>query len=295
MGTLWFEGVNYASDALIIVEINDVKHMVAIKRRSGHWAMPGGFRERSHVDGDNPAEDDVEDARHAAFRELLEETGFATTPRARAAAELVYEGRVTDPRNAHDRWIETAVFFLDLGRMNPPPTLVASNEGEVCYLPLTEENVLGLFPGHAEIVSRILDERGWTTCDDCIRRMFAHFMIDDYPERDQPISPMTHVINVIMRHVMKPDHEHAHPNYLVRLLMILDAAHEVVELMRRRTSAQLSADDCMLATRWLEKFKQETRLVEDTTTIDQALSVLPQLYGNEPEILVIIPGNGEMN
>jgi 8-oxo-dGTP diphosphatase len=90
---LWHKGPNYTSDAIIIDEHDRI---CLIKRKSdGSWALPGGFRETD------------EGALAAAQREAFEEAGCVL-----GQGYIVYSGRVEDPRNNDNRWIESDAFLF---------------------------------------------------------------------------------------------------------------------------------------------------------------------------------------
>lgn len=286
-GSLWWDGVNYASDALIVVDIAGVKHMVAIKRTSGQWAMPGGFREKKAGL--------VEDARTAAFRELREETALLFSDFEQSQAECVYEGYSADSRNTDDSWIETAVYWYDMGAADPLPKLIAgddaryhSGDAGAAYLPMTPENIAALYPPHAKIVAQILAQRGKDFCDGCLHALFQTLASD----RGLNHSLLTKFLNQIFRLAMRVDH--AHPNYLVRLQMALLLSEDVLKFTRSRVEARLSADEVQMCVKRVQKFNEDHRSFDAPQNIDRALDILPTHF--QPEVAVpIVPGSGELN
>ena len=96
---LWLDGPNLASDAVIIRESN----VCLIEREDGGGsALPGGFR--------NPGESGLE----AAIREANEEVGLTLED-----GQLVFSGKVDDPRNSPTSWIESdAYLFMTTSETN---------------------------------------------------------------------------------------------------------------------------------------------------------------------------------
>ena len=273
-GKLWFEGVNYASDALILLEIDGQKNMVAVKRKSGHWAMPGGFRDRNA----GPHGDQIEGPREAAFRELAEETGLLVSPRAQQHSEVAYEGYVRDPRNTDDAWIETTVFLLDLGWPDVLPVIEAGDDAQdICFLPLTPENVQALYPGHAKIVGQILEERGVNLCEDCINRLIQRLCMDD----DVHTSIFTQFVNAMMRLAM--DEDHGHPNYLFRLELLFLVLQDASDFIRSRLEGKLTLAELKLARARFQKFRKEHNLASAPELIDRALEAVPIVHWQRTE------------
>lgn len=238
MGNLWFDGANYASDVMLLKEKDGQKCMLAIKRKTGEWAMPGGFRERSHVEGESYDTDEIEDAGHAAWRELFEETNIHVTHDFRCSAELVYEGPVMDPRNTKDRWVETSVFLIDLGTLND--TFMEPKAGDdaqdVCWLPLTTENIAALYAGHSEIVAKVMAARGMYICAPCVQSMLIEFALDG---QTGPASLMTKIINSVMRFSVETVDRHASRNPLIRLRVLLRVVQTTVAFILSRLDHRL--------------------------------------------------------
>ena len=127
---LWKLGVNKTADAVII---NGDRVRLIWRGKDNCLALPGGFV------------DDNEDSLAAARREAREETGMILE----TDGDLVYSGRVTDPRNSSKRWIETDayVFFTDI------EDGVAGDDAEdICWAPL--DNLPPLYGSHREIIEQ---------------------------------------------------------------------------------------------------------------------------------------------
>ncbi len=128
---LWRKGPNYAADAVVIA--ND--KVCLIKRKSGMWALPGGFV------------DDGEDSLDAAKREALEETSLVL----QTSGQLVFSGKVEDPRNSETRWIESDayVFFTD-----QQPVTAADDAQDADWFSL--DNLPELYGSHKTMVENAL-------------------------------------------------------------------------------------------------------------------------------------------
>lgn len=253
-GTLWNEGVNYASDTLLIVTIEGVRHMLAIKRKSGHWAMPGGFRNKG------------EEAIDAALRELEEETGVNLLPEEQAT--LHYSGYVQDPRNTDEAWIETAVFVVDLGD-DVPHVKAGSDAQGVGYVPLTFDAVRHLYPGHAKIVRDILDSSPeLITCVGCVDDLLARFATDKGPDA---LSTMTTAINEIFDTAR--EESHSHPDRMWRLKLLLTTAKQALSRISERVDERISGQQRLQTIHLVGKFMEDRYGLPDTT-IDRALDLL---------------------
>ena len=91
---LWFDGPNYTADGIVVHPAS--RQVLLIRRKTGEWALPGGF-----VDAG-------EDSLTAARREVAEETGVTVT----SQPTLVFRGLVDDPRNTEEAWIETSAYMF---------------------------------------------------------------------------------------------------------------------------------------------------------------------------------------
>lgn len=103
----WGEAL--AADAIVTADKPFGRRwLLMVERRDGHgWAVPGG-----HVD---PGED----PKHAAFRELTEETGLIATCTA-ARAKRLPARYVPDPRASDEAWMVTVPVLIDLGSHSGP-------------------------------------------------------------------------------------------------------------------------------------------------------------------------------
>lgn len=281
-GRLWRDGANQASDALILLDVNGTKHMVAIKRPSGHWAMPGGFRES--MDGY------LEDARKAAFRELLEETGLKLK---KDEGVLAYSGYVLDPRNTDDAWIETSVYFLDLGRVDQLPYVRGADDAtEARLLPLTTETLAQLCPGHAKIVQDVLLQRGIAMCSTCTQELLEKAILDI--DVTDP-SLFTQVISAICTTAIQDASAiHAHPNYLVRVALLFRLFYDAAGFVFDRVSLKLSLDERILVETVFQRFLRTHQALRDPKFLDKALDNLPETYREIAES-TIVSGNGSLN
>jgi len=91
---LWYDGPNYTADSIIIHP--ESRQVLLVKRKTGEWALPGGFI------------DPGEESLTAAHREVMEETGVAIS----GDPTLVFCGLVNDPRNTQTAWIETSAYLF---------------------------------------------------------------------------------------------------------------------------------------------------------------------------------------
>ncbi len=97
-------GPNYAVDAVIVSP--DSAKIVLIKRKdNGEWALPGGF-----IDENDPTPHD------AAVREALEETNITLED----IGMPVFRGKVDDPRNTVESWVETEAYCFILPKYRSP-------------------------------------------------------------------------------------------------------------------------------------------------------------------------------
>ena len=103
---LWYDGVNYASDAAVLrvnPDTGSLEILLVERRDGGGLCLPGGFRNKNEA------------PEVAAFREFSEETGVGREALLDAACgepREVYAGYAEDPRNTPEAWIETSVWAL---------------------------------------------------------------------------------------------------------------------------------------------------------------------------------------
>lgn len=132
---LWYEGVNHTADGVVIHP--DSAQILLIQRKTGEWALPGGFVDES------------ERALESAIREIKEETDLDV----HSDAPLVFRGIVDDPRNSDDAWIETDAHLFLVDRAQKPHA--GDDAADAAWHPLN--NLPDLYASHAAIVGRALD------------------------------------------------------------------------------------------------------------------------------------------
>ena len=153
-GWYWFEGPNGAADPILLrqhsIEVNGILHnrlqLLTITRkdladiyRSDVMALPGGMKDKN------------EPGISAAFRELLEETGYLADLAAKK--QLVYEGVVADERLSINAWPETQVYLMELPETPNPVTFTADSDAlTVSWTDVTEENIKRMFASHGKFV-----------------------------------------------------------------------------------------------------------------------------------------------
>ena len=95
-------GANYTADSAVTAVTPDgIKHLLLIQRGdTGQWALPGGFLE------------DSESTKHAAVRELFEESGLLLEKQ-NSSADKLYAGPVLDVRTTIHAWIETSLWLFE--------------------------------------------------------------------------------------------------------------------------------------------------------------------------------------
>lgn len=100
-GELGKWGPNLAEDAITIIgQANGDRRVLLVKRRSGHWAWPGGMKDPGELPG------------QTAVREQFEETGISLPLE---IYKSIYKGIVKDPRDTDNSWMETEAFYTVLG------------------------------------------------------------------------------------------------------------------------------------------------------------------------------------
>lgn len=143
MGRLWREGVNRAVDVAVLRACPEFTEVLTIKRRSGEWALPGGFLDVS------------EEELMGALRELYEETGLTFEW---FHFKHIFTGKVADPRNEEDRWIETTLFVVRLAaewcwELEPR---AGDDATDVRWLRCVDENIRTLYADHPRLVQMAL-------------------------------------------------------------------------------------------------------------------------------------------
>jgi ADP-ribose pyrophosphatase YjhB (NUDIX family)/aminoglycoside phosphotransferase len=133
---LWYEGPNYAADGVVFHP--ETEKVLLILRKSGVWALPGGFVD----EGEQPIE--------SAIREVAEETGITVT----GDSPLVFRGVVDDPRNSEDSWIETSAYLFTTDSDTPP---IAGDDAQDARWFAIDE-LPPLYASHDAILARALDQ-----------------------------------------------------------------------------------------------------------------------------------------
>ncbi len=130
---LWHDGPNYTADAVII---NGDRVRLIWRAKDQMWALPGGFVDES------------EDSLSAARREAMEECHALLN-----TGDLVYRGRVDDPRTSRTRWIETdAYLFLT----EQEDGQAGDDANDICWAQL--DNLPPLYGSHREIIAQAVAE-----------------------------------------------------------------------------------------------------------------------------------------
>ncbi len=132
---LWYDGPNYTADSIVIHP--ESRQVLLVKRKTGEWALPGGF-----ID---PGEEPLT----AAHREVMEETGAAIS----GDLTLVFCGLVNDPRNTQTAWIETSAYLFTV----PDLTAITGRDDAVDAGWHSLDHLPELYASHDEIVTRALD------------------------------------------------------------------------------------------------------------------------------------------
>lgn len=133
--SLWFEGPNYTADGIVVHSAS--RQVLLIRRKTGEWALPGGFV------------DTGEDSLTAAQREVSEETGVTVA----GQSALVFRGIVDDPRNSQEAWIETSAYLFEVS-----DTAAATGQDDAIdagWFSLDE--LPELYASHGEILTRAID------------------------------------------------------------------------------------------------------------------------------------------
>lgn len=134
---LWYDGPNYAADAVIIDP--DMAKILLIERAdTGEWALPGGFI-------DPTGESSLE----AALREAKEEAGVSGL----SGGECIYRGRTSDRRSTTSAWIETSAHLFHL----PSTGDIQAGDDAKAAAWHTLDNLPALYGAHRMLVERALD------------------------------------------------------------------------------------------------------------------------------------------
>lgn len=117
---LRYKGANPAVDTIVTRTIGKTKQILLIRRKDGtaeggKWAFPGGFQDTTAKKGEAWVKG-KEDAKSAAQRELMEETGLSTKQLPKKSFTLVgtFDDRGRDPRNTEESWVESTVYRVEL-------------------------------------------------------------------------------------------------------------------------------------------------------------------------------------
>lgn len=138
-GYFWRYGPNPTVDAVV----ERGRQILLIRRRSGQWALPGGFQDRSDAS-----------AEAAAVRELAEETGLGV-PRART--RIIINRRAAGPHTTLHAWTTNTVV-----RVTADPRYLADTEPvagddavDAAWTDLDKALTMDLFHVHAEYITQI--------------------------------------------------------------------------------------------------------------------------------------------
>jgi ADP-ribose pyrophosphatase YjhB (NUDIX family) len=152
---LYYDGPNHCVDRLIVTEgVEGVKVLLIQRKKGGEWAMPGGFRDRSEVNG----KVEVEDPYKAAGRELREETGV----RVQNPVRIVFEGKVDDPRNGRgingeDRYItDMVVGSVEREEVVAAQMTPGDDAQDVRLVSLSDPILLNLYAHHTNTLATSL-------------------------------------------------------------------------------------------------------------------------------------------
>lgn len=135
-GELWFDGPNYTADAVIIDQRQ--QKIVLIQRKTGEWALPGGFVDPGDID-----------ASSAARREVSEEASLDMTDE----GQLIFNGVVDDPRNTERAWIETSAYLFNGD--SSAPVAAADDAQNAQWHDIS--NLPQLYASHQHILNLALD------------------------------------------------------------------------------------------------------------------------------------------
>ena len=144
-------GENVTGDAIVFVTVDDVRHVLLIRRTdNGMLALPGGFADRK------------EGALTTAARECAEETGLF--PASLAVCTTIMPPRYQPSERAScEAWIVTRPVVFDLGRFSQLPRIRHGDDAaEVRWEPAPTwdemKAAIGaeLLPGHDEMIAAAL-------------------------------------------------------------------------------------------------------------------------------------------
>ena len=132
---LWLDGPNYTADSVIVHP--ESASILLIRRKTGEWALPGGF-----VDAE-------ETPREAAIREAEEEATIVVE----GEAPLVFRGVVDDPRGSQDAWIETSAYLF----VTDHRAMATGRDDAIDAAWHSLDSLPELYASHRAIVERALD------------------------------------------------------------------------------------------------------------------------------------------
>lgn len=141
----WHPGVNPTVDMVLTrhhpvtqqLEILLIRRDDDARTEPGKWALPGGFQLTTAPRG-TAWQADVESAREACGRELLEETGLDLRPWREAFVYIgEYQGGGRDPRDTPHAWSRSSVFAFHLpAALATTPIAGSDDASDACWIPL---------------------------------------------------------------------------------------------------------------------------------------------------------------
>ena len=146
-------GANYTADAAVTAhDETGTPHLLLIQRGdTGEWALPGGFLEES------------ESTKHAAVRELYEESGLLLS-REDAQADKIYAGPVLDVRTTIHAWIETSLWLFET-RCNGLPAVRGNDDAIHAQWFRLDAIPTELYGSHAVLIDMVLRRLASGTAD----------------------------------------------------------------------------------------------------------------------------------
>jgi len=136
---LWYEGPNYAADA-VILDLKAEQILLVQRQDTGEWALPGGFEDPTDWS-----------SLGTAVREAKEEANVSNL----IGGDLVYRGKTSDRRSDATAWVETSAHLFYL----PTTAEVQAGDDASGVSWHTLDNLPALYGAHEMITRRALDYR----------------------------------------------------------------------------------------------------------------------------------------